>query len=139
MLRKKEKKPEIPKEIAFEYLKSNFFRVISASGAFGGLSPTGREIHMAIFSERRAIPKKTVHSVSREGKIGEEVIQKREVRGGFIREIEVDLVIDLQTALRIQEWLQDKIQQLVKAHGLQLPAEVTDPPKKANGAGRKRK
>jgi len=135
--RGKKKKGEQPKEVAFEYLKSNLFRVISARGAFGGLSPTGHEIHMALFSERRAIPRKTIYEVGPDGKLLKEIMEKREVRSGFVRELEIDVALDLQTAILIQEWLQDKIQQLAKAQGVEIQVSDSPPPKK-NGAARKR-
>jgi hypothetical protein len=49
-------------EIEFDFIKSNFFRVIHVDGAFGGLSPNGF-VHMALYSERRAIPTKVVHKI----------------------------------------------------------------------------
>ena len=77
-----------PTEIAFDYIKSNFFRVIHADGAFGGLAPNGN-IHMALFSERQAIPTKVVYSVEGTG-IGPEISDKREEREALVREVEVD-------------------------------------------------
>jgi hypothetical protein len=131
------KKTVPPKEVTFEYIKAASFRVISADGAFGGLSPQGRSIHMSFFSERRAIPKKTIHEVSPEGIVTREVMEQREARSGFIREMEVDVVMDLQTAIVVQNWLQEKIQQLATAQGIVLQAQ--EAPAKGNGAGGKKK
>lgn len=103
-----------PAEISFEFIKSAFFRVISVEGAFGGLSPTGRSIHMAIFSERRPIPRKTVHPLMDDGSLGEELKDRRESRESFVREIEADLVLDLPTAIGVHQWLGNKIQELAK-------------------------
>ena len=36
------KKIAIPSEVEFDFIKSNFFRVIKADGAFGGVAPNGR-------------------------------------------------------------------------------------------------
>jgi hypothetical protein len=109
--------PKAPKEIVFDYIKSNLFRVIPIDGAFGGLSPNGREIRMALFNERRPIPQKTVHPLGTDGNIVGENRGKRTGRTGFVREVEVDVVLDFQTAINLQVWLQDKIEQMAKAHG----------------------
>ena len=116
----KRKSAAAVKEIAFDYIKSNFFRVVSVDGAFGGLSPSGKEINMAIFSERRPIPKKTVHALNPDGVLGAENKERREGRTAIIREIEVDLVLDLETAIRVHEWLQRKIEEFAKATGVSL-------------------
>ena len=120
-IRKKAKKPtktKGPKEIAFDYIKSNQFRVVNGDGAFGGLSPTGRDIHMAVYSERRAIPTKTVHPVTADGTLGPEFLSRRQVRSAFVRELEVDIVLDLPTAVTVLTWLTDKIQQCAKSQGV---------------------
>lgn len=106
---KASKPPKVPKEIEFDYIKSNFFRVVRADGAFGGLSPNGA-IHMGIYSERQPIPKKVVHAVQ-EGKLGPELLEKRDVRKSIIREMEVDVVLDITQAIGLRQWLDEKIQQ----------------------------
>jgi hypothetical protein len=63
----KKRTPKPPKELVFDYIKSNLFRVIPIDGAFGGLSPNGREIRMALFNERRPIPQKTIHPLTADG------------------------------------------------------------------------
>lgn len=112
-----------PKDVSFDFIKSAHFRPISVDGIFGGLSPQGRSIHMALYSERRALPRKTVHPVSAEGKLGEEIMGKRESRDAFIREIEVDAVMDLQTAMSLRKWLTGKIQELAKAQDVTVDLE----------------
>ncbi len=105
----------LPKEIAFDFIKSNYFRVISVDGAFGGLSLSGRTINMAIYSERRPIPKRVVTSVKPDGFLGDEVKDKRDERDAIVRELEANLVFDLSTAIAIRGWLDDKITQMVHA------------------------
>jgi hypothetical protein len=106
---------KIPDEISFDFIKSNYFRVIAVEGAFGGLSPSARNIHMAIYSERRPIPRTTVHTVSKDGVLGAEERDKRDERSSYVREIEADLVMDLPTAISTRQWLDDKIMQIEKA------------------------
>jgi hypothetical protein len=113
---------ELPSEIAFDYIKSNSFRVICVDGAFGGLAPSGRSLHMAVFSERRALPRRIVHSVSPDGTVGDELREKREGRAAIIRELEADLSMDLPTAVAVHKWLGDKIKEMARAHGVDLGA-----------------
>src|SRR5689334_23353953 len=96
-------------DIEFDFIKGNFFRVISVDGAFGGLSPQGRSIHMALFSERRPLPRKTVHSLGTDGLLSDELMDRRETRKAFVREVEADVVMDLPTAIAIRKWLTRKI------------------------------
>ncbi|HYW74040.1 MAG TPA: hypothetical protein VE961_23660 [Pyrinomonadaceae bacterium] len=97
-------------EIAISYVKSNFFRVIHADGAWGGVSPHG-DIHISFYSERAAIPDASKLTVSdKTGAINEEHVATSEI----VREVESDVVVDLNTAIRIRAWLDDKIK------GLQL-------------------
>src|SRR3989442_6878794 len=44
-----------PQDVTFHYIKSSQFRVVHADGIIGGVTPRGL-IHIAVFSERPAIP-----------------------------------------------------------------------------------
>ena len=98
----KSQQQEVPTEIGFDFIKGNHFRVITVDGAYGGISPHGRAIHMAIYSERRAIPRRTVHAVSEAGDLGEEIRDKRDASDSFVREIEADLILDLGAAVAMR-------------------------------------
>jgi hypothetical protein len=95
-------------EIKFDYIKSNYFRVLHIDGAWGGVTPK-LMIRMAVFNERSAIPKEVVQQVNAEGNLGDEIIEKRIARDAIVREVEADLVMDLPTAKSLMYWLQDKI------------------------------
>ena len=103
--RKKPKKVEI----AFDFIKSNYFRVIHVDGAFGGLAPNGA-IHMSVFSQRHPIPKKVVHELDG-AKLGPELLNKREVRKAIVREVEADLVLNIGEAILLRDWLDSRIQE----------------------------
>lgn len=55
-----------PQQVAFDYIKSNFFRVVHADGVTGGGTPNG-SIHLAFFSERGPIPQREVRSINADG------------------------------------------------------------------------
>ena len=97
--------------ITFNFTKSALFRVIHANGAFGGVSPAG-EISISFYSERFAIPVQITHEI--EGnQIGKEVSRK----GGTAieRELECQVMMDVNTAVIVRDWLTDKIKEGQKA------------------------
>ncbi|MHC4527943.1 MAG: hypothetical protein ACYTEX_21930 [Planctomycetota bacterium] len=93
-------------KINFDYIKSNQFRVIRVDGAHGGIAPNGRTIQMALFSERSPIPKRETYKLEK-GRLG--AVATRDARDAVIREVEVEALMDLETANRIVAWLKDKI------------------------------
>jgi len=86
-------------EIAIDFRKSKFFRVIHVDGAVGAISPSSSFIHMSVFSERAPVPRRIVHAIRAGGILGPEVLEKRHVRPGSFREVEA-------------EWLDEKIHEL---------------------------
>ncbi len=97
-----------PERIEFHYIKGSAFRVVHADGVWGG--PTSRGyITMAFYSERSPIPQSLVHEVT-EGKLGPEV--ERVTKKGVVREVDVEVMIDLDLAKSFQRWLTEKIEAL---------------------------
>ncbi|MCK4793652.1 MAG: hypothetical protein KAV87_58525 [Desulfobacteraceae bacterium] len=66
---------------------------------------------MALFSERRPIPRKETFRL-KEGQLGEQI--DRIERDAIIREIEVEALVDLDTAKSISKWLEANIQLMTK-------------------------
>ena len=102
-------------ELEFYFEKGFFFRVVHVDGAFGGVAPAGGQIHMSVYNERHPIPQKAVHEVNH-GMLGKEITEKRVTRPGIYREVEADLVFNLQTAIAIRSWLDDRIKELQQAN-----------------------
>lgn len=99
-------------EIKFFYEKSNFFRVVHADGVFGGSTPLGY-LHLAFYNERHPIPKTTALALVEDGKVSgpEKILDRKE---GIFREVEVDVVMDLNVAVAFRGWLDEKIEGLRK-------------------------
>jgi hypothetical protein len=97
-------------EVVFRYFKSRFFRVVHADGAWGGLSPRG-DIHISFYNERAAIPDTSKIALS---KTTGQLVKPEEFEASseFVREIEVDVIVDLLTAMQLRTWLDDKIKGL---------------------------
>jgi hypothetical protein len=104
----------LPPEIAFDYIKGAFFRVVHADGVTGGIAPSGN-IHMAFFSERGPIPQREVRSLNSDGIPGNLVPDKSIVRPAVVREVDVDVVMSLRVAEAIRDWLDRMTTELKKA------------------------
>lgn len=92
----------IPTSISFDYIKGNLFRVIHADGAFLGLTGQGG-LTITFFSERQPIPRRVVHEVSPDGAIGHELRDQRVVRDAVVREADVCVAMNIDTARRLLE------------------------------------
>jgi hypothetical protein len=97
--------------VVFEYIKSQFFRVIHADGAIGGITPHGN-IHFALYSDRGAIPRALVYRRGKDGSIGEQLADQTVVRPGVIREMDVDVVLSSSAAESLHSWLGDRLKEL---------------------------
>jgi hypothetical protein len=97
---------DAPQRIKFHYIKGQHFRVVHVDGLIGGVTPRGL-IHMAVYSERPAIPQVTEHALSETGMLGD--IASQEGKEGIVREIDVDLMITRTTAIEFRDWLTERI------------------------------
>jgi hypothetical protein len=100
-------KPEEHKTVPVHYIKANDFRVIHCDGVYGGPAPNGKWIHASLFSERLPIANQITYGLNEGGQLGEEVA--RVTRSGLVREIEVDVVMNTETAEALATWLLSKV------------------------------
>lgn len=113
------------KRLRFDYIKSNFFRVIHADGFVGGIN--GRlDLRVSVWNERPAIPKQITHEITEEG-LGREILTERVVRSAVVREVEADMVMSYDVAKSFHHWLGTKIRQMEK---------ILDIDDEADGPGR---
>ena len=108
--RKPPKDKDLPSEIAFDYIKSNFFRVTYADGVFGGPTPRGHNLQMVFWSQRKPIPKTVKHRIEDDGSLGPEL--ERESRVGLVREAEVAVIMDTDVATALRDWLNEHLEKL---------------------------
>ncbi len=97
-------------QVQVHYVKSNQFRVIHVDGVHGGITPH-LKLQMGMFSERRAIPKLEVLEVDPQTNEVREVRDKREGKEGFVREVEIEAVMDIDTAETVSKWLAKYVEQ----------------------------
>ena len=101
----------IPEQVKFHYLKSANFRTIHADGAIGNVTPAGY-IHMAMYSERPAIPREMVHKIKPDGTLGEIIEEQTVMREGIVREMEVDVLMSVDVAKGIKNWLDEQFEKV---------------------------
>jgi hypothetical protein len=98
--------------VRFHYIKGNFFRVVHVDGCIGGPTPAGL-IHCATYSERPAIPQVTEHEIQETAPtLGPPL--SVEGKAGFVRELDVDLILSRDRAVELRDWLTNKIDELDK-------------------------
>ena len=97
---------EIPDNFDFHFIKSNSFRVVHCDGVWGGTTPRGY-ITMSVYSERSSLPQKVTHQVLDQGLIGQET--GKEGKEGIIREVDVEVIMDLNMAKSLVTWLEGHI------------------------------
>lgn len=105
---KKISKNEAKSDINFYYIKNESYKTVHVDGAIGGISPKGKLINMAVYSERLPIPRQTTNQVLN-GIVQTGVETGRIQRDGIIREVETNLVFDVETAQALADWLKEKI------------------------------
>jgi len=96
-----------PAKLKFHFIKSNGYRVIHADGMYGGITPRGG-IFASVYNERPPIPEFTVNEITNTG-LGPEI--QRGSKDGIVREVEVGLLMSLETAESFHVWLGDKIKE----------------------------
>jgi hypothetical protein len=97
-------------KIEFHYIKSPHFKTFLTSGAYGGVSPNGL-ISMAFYVERSPIPRKTAFNIEN-GKLGNEISELKEGKEGVIREVDCNILMDVDTAKNVRNWLDNHIKSL---------------------------
>jgi hypothetical protein len=104
--------------VQFHFEKSNSFRVIYADGAIGGVAPKNDMLRLAFYNDRSPIPKSIVHALvaldenHKSMTMGKEIVEKRVSKTGIFREVEVEVVMTLQTARDLRVWLNAKITEM---------------------------
>jgi hypothetical protein len=91
--------------IRFHYIKSPLYRNVVVSGVHGGVTPSGRGLHMALFSERGPIPQQAVHELV-DGRLGQELLDQRVTKQDVVREVEVGVHLDWASAQALAKWLE---------------------------------
>jgi hypothetical protein len=88
--------------------KGALFRVVHADGVWCSVNAYSN-IHLSFFSERAPIPKAVYMGIDEKGVVVREMVEKREVKEGWFRELEVDVVLSIGAAKAVEQSLRDYI------------------------------
>lgn len=99
------RKVSLPKTVKVNYLKTSSYRTYYIDGIFGGLTPNGK-IYMELFIQRLVTPQLIEYEVKEDG-LGKEI--ERIGKEGIIREIEAGLIMDIEAAKVLRNWIDGKI------------------------------
>lgn len=110
----KNKKEQIQKKIDIHYLKTKNYRTFHVDGAFGGITPNGK-IYTELYIQRYPTPKIVTHEIKNNLVVGDEI--KREGKEGIVREIEAGMIMDVEVAKVLRDWLTKKIDLYEKTFG----------------------
>jgi len=102
------KEPQEVQELRTRFKRSKFCRVIHADGAWGSVTPQ-LNVHMALFSEHRALPDGTLIQMDEVGGVKDTPTEDPAI---LIREIEADVILSEQAAIALRDWLTGRIDQL---------------------------
>ncbi len=104
-----EDKQPIRRRTEVHLCKSNLFRTVCTDGAIGNTADD--IIAMAFFRDRVAIPEKMVFETAADGSPVEVFEERLGVRG-LEREVEVEIVMNLNVARVVCTWLAERIEAL---------------------------
>lgn len=108
-----------PASVKFDFVKSSLFRTIHVDGAVGGITPQ-MGVYMSLFNERQPLPRQTTYVVQGNGQIGDEILELRDSRDAVVREMEVGIVMSLETAEAVLNWLQINVDTVKRVRNSQL-------------------
>lgn len=111
--KRRPRRPKAPSKsklqsVNFHYIKGPDFRSVHIDGAIGGLTTKGF-LHIALFAERAPIPQEITFEVLPDGRLGEEDPNKRVSKEGVIRQMEVDVIVNEETAKDLRNWLDQRL------------------------------
>jgi len=102
------------RKIRFEYIKGSDYRTVKVDGIHGGPTVRG-EIYAAVFTDRPAVPQ-VVSFLIDQNKLGDELKEERVGKETPIREVQMGMVMDLEIAKSIHEWLGVQIKSVEGLH-----------------------
>lgn len=95
--------------IEFVFTKAPDYRVISANGIWGGVTPRGA-LKMDFTLDSQRTPDSVVHSVTPEGGLGPEIDRKPTERA-VSRELQVGILLSIEHAENVASWILDKVKE----------------------------
>lgn len=99
---------KLPSTVDMHYIKGVDYRSVHVDGVFGGITNKGF-LHISFFAERMPIPKQVTYKINSDGSLGDEIFEKRKSKEGVIRQLEIDLMMNEETAKDLRVWIDEKL------------------------------
>ncbi|MBM1222052.1 hypothetical protein JQU17_17785 [Ponticoccus sp. SC2-23] len=91
------------------YIKSQSLVELPVHGGYGGINTSNGQLALSVFSERAPLPRVIEFD-------GEGTEEARESKDGIVRNVTATLYFDINTAIALRNWLDEKIGQFKDAH-----------------------
>src|SRR5580704_6084104 len=104
----------VTEKIKFDYIKGNLFRTTRADGAWAGTNGFS-DLVLSFYSERTPIPKQTVHRLTEQHTLGDEILEERITRDAVVREVEISVSMSLDVAKALGTLLNRQIEAIEAA------------------------
>ena len=98
---------------AFHYIKSPEYTEQFVTGVYGGIDLQSGRLYMATFAERGPIPQTVNVEFDPNGNV---VSETPEGKDGIIRSVSSVMHYDINTAMALKSWLDQKINQFFEEH-----------------------
>ena len=95
--------------VSFKYIFPSDLKELHVNGAFGGVAPDGM-IHMALYSERQAIPNVEKRLMNPDKTLGDQ--KEEEKKYEYVRIVQASLVFNDNVATSFINWLDGRIKDL---------------------------
>jgi len=114
-----------PQKLKFDYIKGNLFRTARADGAWAGTNGFS-DLVLSFYSERTPIPKQTVHLLTDQHGLGEEILEERITRDAVVREVEISVSMSLDVAKALGILLNKQIEAIEASQTRALSKENSE-------------
>lgn len=106
-----EKKPDLDdaNQLGIYYQRSRHYRTVHADGAQFGITPRGT-VQFTLFSDQKPMAEYVLHRITPEGNLGTSI--EEVVKDGAIREVEINVIMDIAVATNFANILQGVLNQV---------------------------
>jgi hypothetical protein len=95
------------------FFRAPFFRTVQADGAWGRISPAN-SIHLSLFNDCGPLPAVATHKIRADGILTGEMNVSIPAGTDLVRQVEVDVVLSLESAKAVRDTLENFIKLLEK-------------------------
>ncbi|RFM36034.1 hypothetical protein [Chitinophaga silvisoli] len=98
-----------PPQVQIHYEKNPLYRTIYSDGLVGSRTPTNA-FCLSFYATRNTIPKSTSHVIQEDNMLSPHGVPSKDSKVGIMREIEISVYINRQTAVDIYEFLKKMLE-----------------------------